>query len=1106
MKKTRLLLALSLAFMAFAQVDAAVSLTKLKVLGLVQPLGIDETPTFSWQTVSEVRGFRQSSYEITVADADGNIVWSSGTVSSPQQSGIKYAGQPLKSHSAYTWTVRVKGVDGDESQAATSTFETAKLSPSEWTAKWIHADRQPNAKVEITLDTPASRYLRLDATRLGYPPATDNTGYYMQFAEVEVYSGQQKVSYTATASSNMNWSTIWNLSYLNDGIVNSGAALGYTTQKLSSANQHVWLTFDLGSSTKTDRIVLYPRQDDHANGHSDLVASFPEAFTLQTSDNNSTYTTVYTWSGSTPAYTNNTNRVPYFGRKFTVGKTVKRARIYASALGVFTMKLNGSPVTENKLEPGESEYEKSVLYSTYDVTPLVRQGINSLTAQVAGALYNVEVLSGRFSKGEIHNAGQTALLAELHLEYEDDTADTIVTDNSWRATASPILGSNWWGGEDFDARQQIADIDSNDVDMTSWTAATVITPSFSSSQASGFGTLKARMYEPLRVVEQWKAVNVNTCQSGGYTLQVVDFGRNFAGQYRFRLKGKAGQTITLREGESLNADGSVYMENFYTGAADTYETYTFRGDEDGEEWGPELMYHGFRYLQIIGLDSKPDADSFTAMRIRSDVDNYGSFETSNELLNDIHVICRDAIASQLYNSITDCPHREKLGWLDVPNEMFNSLTYNFDMRQFFRKVVMDCFDSQYADGHVPSTVPHYMSVYDNDPNWGGAAILVPYRCWKTYGDRTMMEQYYAQMKRLMDYYTSQTTNGIMNNISVLSDWGQETAGVSPMVSTEFTITTTYYYMLRAMAEMAGSLGHTADSTAFANSAAATRTAFNNAYYKGDGVYGNGQQSEQAMPLYYGLVDTANEALVAQKLADRVKSDGYKIKTGEIGLKPLFMSLAKYGYNDIVFAMSQQTDCPSYGYWVVQGYTTTPEYWNVGAFSQNHCMMDHIEEWMYSELGGIQNGGDGFRDIVIKPYIPAALTTATVSTENAYGKILSSYSKTDSTFSFAVPANCRATIIVPVSEGNAIYEGGQAVAAGQNGVVSVEYGDSTAQVVVGSGEYRFAIGKAVATAIASPSTVKNAAQARTYNLLGVEVNSPTNGVYIRNGRKIVIFKK
>lgn len=1100
MSRHKILLVLALATLPISGIWASTVPVNLKVLGLSQPLGIDETPTFSWQTESSQRGFRQSSYQITVTNASGNVVWNSGQVSSPQQSGIKYMGQPLASRSAYTWTVLVNGEDGSASEVATSTFETAMLSPSDWKAKWIHADRQPNARVEIAIGSQQARYVKIDATSLGYPASTDNTGYYMQFAEIEAYSGNQKLSFQPSASSNMNWQTIWNLDYVNDGKINDNSSLGYTTEKFSSANQHVWLVLDLGSNQSIDRLVLYPRQDDHADGHTSLVANFPSAFTIQTSADNNIYNTVYTYSGETPSYTANTNRVPYYGRKFSVSKKVRRARIYASALGVFTMTINGKPVTESKLEPGESEYEKSILYSTYDVTPLIQQGANSIIAKVAGALYNVEILSGRFSKGEIHNSGQTALLAELRLEYEDGTEETVITDDTWKTAPSPVLGSNWWGGEDYDARLQIADISSSDVNMTAWTGVTVITPHFSSSQASGFGVLKARMYEPLRVVEQWKAVNVNTTQSGGYTLQVVDFGRNFAGQYHFKLKGKPGQTITLREGESLNPDGSVYMENYYTGAADTYETYTFRGDEDGEEWGPELMYHGFRYLQIIGLDSKPDAESFTAERIRSDVDNYGTFETSNQLLNDIHVICRDAIASQLYNSITDCPHREKLGWLDVPNEMFNSLTYNFDMRQFFRKVVMDCFDAQYADGHVPSTVPHYMSVYDNDPNWGGAAILVPYRCWKTYGDRTMMEQYYQQMRNLMMYYTRNTTNGIMNSISVLSDWGQETAGVNPMVPTEFTITTTYYYMLRAMAEMATALGNESDSTLFASEAETTRSAFNRRYYK-DGIYGNGQQAEQAMPLYYGLVEPENEVIVAKNLADRVKADGYKIKTGEIGLKPLFMSLAKYGYNDIVFSMSQQTDCPSYGYWVVQGYTTTPEYWNVGAFSQNHCMMDHIEEWMYSQLGGIQNGGDGFRDIIISPWVPELLDSATVSTENVYGKIVSSYSKADSSWHFTIPSNCRATITVPITSGDNLYEGGKPVCT-SNGIISVEYSDSMATIVAGSGEYSFTIGKAAATGINIQKPNNNRQSDRIYNLLGMEVKHPSKGIYIERGHKFL----
>lgn len=898
MKTRRAILNIIIIFISVTVARAEIVPKNLKVIGLSQPIGIDEAPIFSWETNGGKRGFMQQSYEITVTDNSGNKVWHSGKVMSRQQTCIRYEGKALKSRSVYTWSVVLTDNKGKKSQKAISTFETAMMHPSDWKAQWI------------------GRNFANDAAN--------------------------------------------NLDY----------------------------------------------------------------------------------------------RIPYLGKKFEISKTVRRARIYASALGVFTMRINGSRVTKNKLEPGESEYEKSVLYSTYDATRLLRQGTNSIIAQVGGGIYNVERLHGRYSKGEIKNEGHPALIAELYIEYADGTAERIITDDTWKSSLSPTLGSNWWGGEDYDARLKTQDIESNDADMSKWDNAIIITPHFKSSQAQGFGTLKSRMYEPLRVVEQWEAVKVNTTQSGGYTLQVVDFGRNFAGTYHFRLKGRPGQTITLRQGESLNPDGSVLMENYYTGPADTYDTYTFCGDEEGDEWGPEFMYHGFRYLQIIGLDDKPDPSCFTAMRIRSAVDNHGSMETSNKLLNDIHVLCRDAIASQLYNTVTDCPQREKLGWLDVPNEMFNSLAYNFDMRQFFRKVVMDCFDAQYDDGHVPSTVPHYMSVYDNDPNWGGAAILVPYRCWKTYGDRTINLQYYPQMKKLMDYYTSQTTDGIMRPISVLSDWGQETAGVSPMVSSEFTITTTYYYMLRAMADIAGDLGYAADSIQFARNASLTKQSFNARYYKGNGIYGNGQQSELAMPLYYGLAEKADGTLIAQRLAERVKSDGFKIKTGEIALKPVFMSLAKYGYNDIVYAMSQQTDCPSYGYWVKEGYTTTPEYWDVGKFSQNHCMMDHIEEWMYSELGGIKNGGDGFRNIIIAPWIPGDMTYATFTTANAYGKIVSSYNKNDQSFHFVIPANCNAQITVPIAKGQTLYENGKQLKAGHDGIYSVSYNGHSANIAAGSGEYKF----------------------------------------------------
>ncbi len=885
--------------------SAAFRPTLLRVSGLTAPLGIDNaTPTFSWQTLSDERGFRQSAYRIVVKTADGTLAWDSGKTDSGQQNQISYAGTPLTSRTAYTWSLTVYDQNDTASETAESTFETAFLQPDEWTASWIQA----------------------------------------------------------------------------------------------AAGAHA------------------------------------------------------------------TTGIPYFGRNFSVpaDKQVARARIYASALGVFTMKLNGQYVTENKLEPGESEYEKSILYTTYDVTRLLQSGTNTLIAQVAGGLFNVEKLSGRYSKGEITNSGTKALKAELHIEYTDGTSDLIPTDADWHTASSPTLGSNWWGGEDYDARLRIGGIDAPGFDVSAWDAAEVVAnPSFASSQAQGFGTLKSRSYEPLRIVEEWPAIDVKSVYSSGYHLYVVDFGRNFAGQYKFRLKGTAGQTITLREGESLNADGSVFMENYYTGAADTYETYTFAGDADGEEWGPEFMYHGFRYLQIIGLDKAPDPASFTALRIRSNMNQAGTFQTSNTLLNDIHTICRDAIQSQLYNSVTDCPQREKLGWLDVPNEMFNSLCYNYDMQTFWQKVVMDCFDAQYATGRVPSTVPHFMSVYDDDPNWGGAAILVPYRSWKTYGDRTVISENYGRMKRLINYYTSKTNGYIMpgSSYSVLSDWGQETAGVSPLVPGEFTITTTYYALLRAMAEMATELGRTDDATTFTRQAGHVKQAFNDKFYV-DGVYEYGQQSEYAMPLYYGLVPEGEEAGVAARLAARVAADGYKIKTGEIALKPLFMSLAQYGYNDIVYQMANQTDCPSYGYWVEQGYTTTPEYWDVGAFSQNHCMMDHIEEWFFSQLGGIRNAGMAFDSILIAPWIPSDLTSMDVSTQSIYGTIRSAYERTDDStyiYTFAVPANSTATVMISLHGGNAVLEDGHPLTAGQNGIVSISYTESDATIVLGSGTYTLTTG-------------------------------------------------
>lgn len=1063
MKKN--LAALCLWTMACVAGNAA-TLKELRVENLRAPLGVDTaTPHFSWQLESGTRGCRQTSYHIIVRDASGAEVWNSGNVTGAEQYGVAYSGSPLAANAAYTWTLRVQTTDGEAE--ASSAFETAFMDASQWKAKWIgEGEGEKYSKYEIKFETPVrARYLRLNVTALGHRASTDAGYSFVQLDEVEVYAGTENVALSAGVSASNTWSLPqygWDLSFVNDGKIKDAGRNGWTTQQNPATP--VTLVLDLKEEKDVDRIVLYPRQNDHAVGDVTKAANFPASFTVDAKLNTGAYAEKYrVINEDAPIIPTAGKRVPLMARNFSVSGKVKRARIYASALGVMTMKLNGQRVTDAVLEPGESEYEKTILYSTYDVTNLLKEGKNTLLAEVAGGIYNIDYLAGRFSKGEVTNNGTPALIAELLIEYTDGATERLVTDETWRWKSGPTLGSNWWGGEDYDARLQIPGIGDADADLSQWEPVHIVTPHFQSphSGVSGHGVLRSRMYEPLRVVEEWPAVSVKTVSSGGYTLRMVDFGRNFAGQYRFRLKGRAGQKISLRCGESLNPDGSVYMENFYTGPADTYEEYTFRGDEAGEEWGPEFMYHGFRYLQIIGLDEEPDAAAFTAMRIRSAMENVGTVVTSNALVNDIHVICRDAIASQLYNSITDCPHREKLGWLDVPNEMYVSLSSNFNMQNFYKKVVMDCFDAQQSDGWVPSVAPFYMNVYGDDPNWGGAAILVPYRNWRYYGDKSLMEKHYPQMKLLMSHYAENTSGYLINNaFSVLSDWGQETAGVSPMVPTEFTETTTYYYLAASMAEMAAELGYDADATAYSDLAANIRRAFNNKFYDAaTGVYtsingGGGRQSEQAMPLYYGLVPEGDGEKVCAVLADRVRQDGYKIKTGEIALKCVFMSLARYGYDDIVWQMANQTDCPSYGYWVREGYTTTPEYWDVGAFSRNHCMMDHIEEWFFTRLGGIQNTGMAFSTLRIAPFVPQDLQSCDVATDTTFGLVRSSWNRDGEKLlcRFDVPFGATATIVVPCDKTKHLAEGGEPLTGESAGVISVTYGDGKATVVCGGGSY------------------------------------------------------
>lgn len=1055
-----------LAVLAALNAFGADKVVDMRTLGLSSPLGIESTPAFSWKIETDKRGFLQHAYEITVRDDAGKILWNSGRIESSRQTDIPYGGPQLKSRSQYVWDVSVYGGDGDLAATGSSTFETGILTQEEWAeAKWIAPKQSPyNSIVDIypSKGPVKARYVKFNITAGGEHAASDPNYGYIQLGEIEIYDKDGiNIARDAVFSASNHWEQPnygWSINYINDGIIAGGPTNGFTTTTNTTATI---ITADLGDIADVARIALYPRQDVAAVNNGNAAANFPKAYTIETAtDAGGDFAAIYSVEDAdAPEYANEAANVPYLGLNFTPapGKAVKNARLYASALGVFNMRINGSLATENVLEPGESAYDKHILYSTYDVTPLIADGLNTIIAQVAGGIANMSNMPDRFVKSELAgNSATTSLRAMLCITYADGTADCIVTDDNWRTHKSPTTGSNWYGGEDYDARMEIEGLFAPGYDLSGWENCQAVNPTFShpsvSKSVNQIGSMRAREYAPLRVIETWPAVSVTLNSRGNY---LVDFGENFAGTYSFTLKAPAGTVITLYDSE-LQEDNACKFEYMYEtpGTSNkTLDKYTFKGSPEGETWGPEFMYHGFRYLEISGLPYQPSASDFTAKRIRSNIAPAGSFVTSNPLLNDIHRICYNGIQSQLYNTITDCPHREKLGWLDVPNMMYQSLSYNFDVKTLLNKLIMDAFDSQGKSGYVPSTVPHFMRAYDDDLNWGGAAITIPWRNLKQYGDATQVSQYYGQMKDLITYYGSliDSDGVIRNDYSVLSDWGQETSGLPNHTSSSFTLTCTYYHLLGAMSEVANALGHEADADEWTAKAAAVKDAFNKRFYK-DGVYEFGNQANYGMALYYGLVEEENIKAVADSLAESVRQNDYNIKTGEIGLRPVLRALADNGYNDVVYRMACKTTYPGYGYWVSQGATTTPEYWDM-SLSQNHCMMDHIEEWFFSELGGIKNTSEAYETLSIRPWIPSDLPTADITVVSPRGPVRMAWDTTKSEYCITVPPGSTADVSLPIGPGKRLYE--YSVELSDMPTASnVEYTDNLANFTLGSGRYTF----------------------------------------------------
>lgn len=704
----------------------------------------------------------------------------------------------------------------------------------------------------------------------------------------------------------------------------------------------------------------------------------------------------------------------YLRHTFDSEKTIKEAVAYVSGLGLYEFSLNGEKVGNSEFAPLLSDYDKTVYYNAYDVTDYLIEGSNAVGILLGNGFYNVQ--GGRYRKLLI-SFGPPTLFFKMKITYSDGTTQEVRSGENWKFSYSPITFNCIYGGEDYDATLEQIGWDSVAFDDNNWSPVVV--------QEPPRGKLRAQQASPVKIMERFAPKETNKISD---TRHVMDMGQNLAGFPEIIAKGSRGDTIRLTPGESLNEDGTVSQKQ--TGSKHYYE-YVLKGE--GEEyWHPRFTYYGFRYIQADLLPNSENRDSslpeikeINSCFIYNSADKISTFESSNSIFNNAHRIIGNAVRSNMQSVFTDCPHREKLGWLEQVHLNGPGLYYNYDMRTFIPKVMQDIKDSQLPNGLVPSIAPEYVEfdgAFRDSPEWGSSSVIIPWMYFLYYGDSSLIHEYYDVMKRYVDYLSTMSTDHIVSH--GLGDWYDyhgERAGFSKNTPVPLVATAHYYWDLILLKKAANLVGEKEDEVYYDQLAKAVKTAFNNRFFdKETYQYGSGSQASNAIPLFFELVEKENKEAVLANLVKDIQNLGNRLTTGDVGNRYLFQTLARNDLNDLMYKMHNHEDVPGYGFQVNFGATTLTEQWDPReGTSWNHFMMGQIDEWFFAWLAGIQPDieNPGYTKFRITPQVVGDLTSVSASTKTLYGVISVDWIIKNGIFTLnvQVPVNTEAVITLPNKE-------------------------------------------------------------------------------------------
>lgn len=724
-------------------------------------------------------------------------------------------------------------------------------------------------------------------------------------------------------------------------------------------------------------------------------------------------------------------------------KQVAEATAHVCGLGHYEFSLNGTKVGDGEFTPLWSDYDKTVYYNTYDVTSLVKSGDNVAGILLGNGFYNVQ--GGRYRKLQI-SFGPPTLFFRLHIHYTDGTSATVVSDDTWRYSLSPLTFNCIYGGEDYDARLEQPGWDAPGFNDASWHPVVV--------QEAPKGVLRPQLAAPVKVMEHYGIQKVtkltaqqvadatkSTKRTVSPSALVLDMGQNLAGFPEISVQGKAGQTVTLLVAESLTDEGATNQRQ--TGRQHYYQ-YTLRGN-GVETWHPRFSYYGFRYIQVEGAVLKghknpsklPVVQNIRSCFVYNSAPKVSTFESSNQLFNAAHRLIEKAVRSNMQSVFTDCPHREKLGWLEQNHLNGPGLLYNYDLTSYIPQLMQNIVDAQHSNGAVPSIAPEYvvfegpgMDAFAESPEWGSTLVILPFMYYDTYGDDSLIRKYYHPMRRYVDYLTQRADSGIVSfGLGDWYDYGDFRAGFSRNTPVPLVATAHYYMDIQYLIRAARIVGNAADVKHYNGLREDVCKAFCYRFLDyNKKQYGSGSQCSNALPLFLRLVqiqgdqgmmedDLSLKAGVLSNLIKDIRTRGNRLTTGDVGNRYLIQTLARYGLHELLYQMFNHYDAPGYGFQLKQGATTLTEQWDPRQGSSwNHFMMGQIDEWFFNSLVGIRpvEGAPGYQQIEIRPCPVGDLTYVCGSTETLYGKVGVEWERKGECFTLrvTVPVNCIAVVYLP----------------------------------------------------------------------------------------------